>query len=466
LATDASAPLVVEFVDNRAAASAQRKLADVIDRSPQVADRRALSQNIHNSPYMVAQREQIDGVFGKVAQLQGGPEEEELLQGKFAPAQRQGVEDEELLQGQFSAVQRKDPDEDELPQGKFAPAQRQGMEDEELLQGNFAAVQRQSAEEEELQMKKGAGAESPAQLQPASGFHTNNTGLPENLKSGIESLSGMSMDNVNVHYNSSRPAQLNALAYAQGTDIHVASGQEQHLPHEAWHVVQQAQGRVRPTLQMKDGVAVNDDERLEHEADVMGAKALQMRRSKQVAASPSAPLVRSHAPAVQRPTEPGMQPIRQLELSENAQEYVNAELQKENLDDYDDISPNLSSGKIDKLDAIWSSLGQGKKRARKLVAARSIVKQIKTYLATFSAKALEWDKGTYTTARASMEDHCTRHPGTWEDVEEYTDAAITLRDQKWDNRFALGQVNRQRMQDASFFLITTDDKKLVTFGQR
>jgi hypothetical protein len=50
----------------------------------------------------------------------------------------------------------------------------------------------------------------------------------------------MSMDHVKVHYNSSQPAQLNALAYAQGSDIHVAPGQEQHLPHEAWHVVQQA----------------------------------------------------------------------------------------------------------------------------------------------------------------------------------------------------------------------------------
>ena len=101
----------------------------------------------------------------------------------------------------------------------------------------------------------------------------NNTGLPDNLKSGIENLSGMSMDNVRVHYNSAKPAQLNALAYAQGTDIHVASGQEKHLPHEAWHVVQQAQGRVKPTMQMKTGVNVNDDTGLEHEADVMGSKA-------------------------------------------------------------------------------------------------------------------------------------------------------------------------------------------------
>ncbi len=103
----------------------------------------------------------------------------------------------------------------------------------------------------------------------------NNTGLPNHLKSGIENLSGHSMDDVKVHYNSDKPAQLNAHAYAQGNQIHVASGQEKHLPHEAWHVVQQKQGRVKPTLQMKGKVNVNDDVGLEKEADVMGAKAIQ-----------------------------------------------------------------------------------------------------------------------------------------------------------------------------------------------
>jgi len=76
-------------------------------------------------------------------------------------------------------------------------------------------------------------------------------GLPGQLKAGVESLSGMRMDHVKVHYNSSAPAQLNAHAYAQGSDIHLAPGQEKHLPHEAWHVVQQAQGRVKSTTQMK-----------------------------------------------------------------------------------------------------------------------------------------------------------------------------------------------------------------------
>ncbi|MDU8498232.1 DUF4157 domain-containing protein [Pseudomonas syringae] len=114
---------------------------------------------------------------------------------------------------------------------------------------------------------------SPVQAKAAP--TPNRTGMPDTLKSGIESLSGMSMDHVKVHYNSDKPAQLQAHAYAQGSDIHLAPGQEKHLPHEAWHVVQQAQGRVRPTVQMKGGADVNDDAGLEREADVMGHQALQ-----------------------------------------------------------------------------------------------------------------------------------------------------------------------------------------------
>jgi hypothetical protein len=96
----------------------------------------------------------------------------------------------------------------------------------------------------------------------------NKTGLSDNLKAGIENLSGLSMDDVRVHYNSGQPAQLQALAYTQGTDIHVAPGQEKHLPHEAWHVVQQKQGRVKPT-KSAIGVDINEDKNMEREADVM-----------------------------------------------------------------------------------------------------------------------------------------------------------------------------------------------------
>ncbi|MEO9531950.1 MAG: DUF4157 domain-containing protein [Crocinitomicaceae bacterium] len=106
---------------------------------------------------------------------------------------------------------------------------------------------------------------------------TNKTGLPDKLKSGIENLSGHSLDDVKVHYNSSKPKSLNAHAYAKGNEIHLAPGQEKHLPHEAWHVVQQKQGRVKATKQLKGKVALNDDKGLEKEADTMGAKAMQMK---------------------------------------------------------------------------------------------------------------------------------------------------------------------------------------------
>lgn len=107
----------------------------------------------------------------------------------------------------------------------------------------------------------------------------NSNGLPSQLKAGVESLSGVCMDQVQVHYNSDKPAQLNAHAYAQGREIHVASGQEHHLPHEAWHVVQQAQGRVKPTMQLKSGNVINDDLGLEAEADKMGAQAATIQSS-------------------------------------------------------------------------------------------------------------------------------------------------------------------------------------------
>lgn len=102
-------------------------------------------------------------------------------------------------------------------------------------------------------------------------------GLPDPLRSNMEAMSGVALDHVRVHRNSDKPAQMQAHAYAQGSDIYLGSGQEKHLPHEAWHVVQQAQGRVKPTRQMKGKVALNDDTSLEREADVMGAKAMQLR---------------------------------------------------------------------------------------------------------------------------------------------------------------------------------------------
>jgi hypothetical protein len=97
-------------------------------------------------------------------------------------------------------------------------------------------------------------------------------GLPAGIRSGIEAISGHALDDVQVHRNSPRPAEVGALAFTQGNQIHVAPGQDHHLAHEAWHVVQQREGRV-PVTGSVAGQPLNDDHSLEHEADVMSARA-------------------------------------------------------------------------------------------------------------------------------------------------------------------------------------------------
>jgi hypothetical protein len=203
-------------------------LSDGLQQRAAVQSQFALQRMLNQNPSVMAQ--------AKLAETLSG-----------SPVQRQDdlFEDDDVAQTKSSALQRQDmPDEADMP------------DEDELLQGKFQTVQRRTA----------TGSDPSAE--PIQ-RRENNTGLPDTLKAGIEQLSGIALDDVQVHYNSPRPAQLEALAYAQGTDIHVAPGQGQHLPHEAW---QQKQGRVSPTLQTK-GVAINDDPGLESEADQMGARA-------------------------------------------------------------------------------------------------------------------------------------------------------------------------------------------------
>jgi hypothetical protein len=201
-----------QLSDSRSEAAAPTKPQELANNSPQVSRLRSLQQLAKNRPQS-----------RQAAQLQV------LANAKVSSSIQQRI-------------------------GNGIAQRAQAPEQEELVQKKFEFMQRQPNESERKPRE-------------------NNTGLPENIKAGIESLSGQSLDHVRVHYNSAKPAQLNALAYAQGSDIHLAPGQEQHLPHEAWHIVQQAQGRVRPTMQINDGVPVNDDAGLEREADLMGGKA-------------------------------------------------------------------------------------------------------------------------------------------------------------------------------------------------
>jgi len=188
---------------------------------------------------------------GGLAQLQAHADVSSVVHGQLSiqhladnrALQPAGFEEDEL-----QAVQRAPAEEEELAQGK-------GLQlaalDEEMMQGK--ALQREPS-----------SSSSAVSSQAATGA------MPQSLKSGVEALSGMSMDSVQVHRNSAEPAEVGARAFAQGSDIHLGPGQEQHLPHEAWHVVQQAEGRVQPTTSVS-GRPVNDDPGLEAEADRMGA---------------------------------------------------------------------------------------------------------------------------------------------------------------------------------------------------
>ncbi len=90
--------------------------------------------------------------------------------------------------------------------------------------------------------------------------------LPNYLREKFEHKSGLPLDDVQIHYNSDKPAEIGALAYTKGTDIFIGSGQEKHLEHEVGHVIQQKMGSVQPNCTIA-GQEVNIDPVLEAEAD-------------------------------------------------------------------------------------------------------------------------------------------------------------------------------------------------------
>ena len=108
----------------------------------------------------------------------------------------------------------------------------------------------------------------------------NRTGMPDNVKAGMESAFSTDFSGVTVHASSARAPEVGALACTQGSDIHFAPGQfrpdtsagRELLGHELAHVVQQGEGRVRPTCEVA-GMPVNDNGHLEAEADRLGQRA-------------------------------------------------------------------------------------------------------------------------------------------------------------------------------------------------
>ena len=122
----------------------------------------------------------------------------------------------------------------------------------------------------------------PQSAAPAGG---GGAALPGDVRAKMEHAFDFDFSAVRIHEGAQAGA-VQALAYAQGTDIYMAPGQyaphdpkgQELLGHELAHVVQQASGRVSATTQAK-GAELNDDPGLEREADLMGARAARGERA-------------------------------------------------------------------------------------------------------------------------------------------------------------------------------------------
>ena len=128
---------------------------------------------------------------------------------------------------------------------------------------------------------------SAAAVRDTGGLLSDGAGraMPGDVQARMEAAFDTDFSSVRIS-EGPRSRALGARAYTQGAEIHFAPGQYQPhsesgqrlLGHELAHVVQQSQGRVSTTRQMK-GVGLNDDSLLEREADDMADKAMRGERA-------------------------------------------------------------------------------------------------------------------------------------------------------------------------------------------
>jgi hypothetical protein len=147
----------------------------------------------------------------------------------------------------------------------------------------LSGVQRKAVAEltESIWLKAFQGAPEegavPAEALSASG---GGAAMPAAVQAKMEHAFGADLSAVRIH-EGPQAASIGAAAYTRGTDIHFAPGHydpssergQELLGHELTHVVQQSHGRVSAPVQGKGAVTINSDAGLEHEADVLGARA-------------------------------------------------------------------------------------------------------------------------------------------------------------------------------------------------
>jgi hypothetical protein len=131
-----------------------------------------------------------------------------------------------------------------------------------------------------LALQRAVGNQAFGSLLPGRADTAPASGLPPALLAKMQTAFGTDFSDVRVDRASPSATALGALAYTQGSRIHVAPGHwapqtprgQELIGHELAHVVQQRAGRVRATAQFK-GVGLNDNAALESEAESLGARA-------------------------------------------------------------------------------------------------------------------------------------------------------------------------------------------------
>ena len=226
--------------------------------------------------------------------------------GKPRPVQRQGPEEEEEpLQGRFEPVQLQDRRKRRSRvQGRFEPVQLQGPEEEEEPCAGAVRARAASGTGGRGGAVAGAVRAGPApgprrsrrcgrpRLRPA-----RRVGARKRHRDARRAQGRRRVAVRHVARRGPRPlrlagaGRLDAVAFTQGSEIHVAPGQKRHLPHEAWHVVQQAQGRVQPTTQLQVASRSTTTRRSSGRRTRWGAKASAIAAKAQLKADEAGPRI-------------------------------------------------------------------------------------------------------------------------------------------------------------------------------
>lgn len=167
---------------------------------------------------------------------------------------------QETSQNNSVAQRQAQPGAKSTKEGQKSPIQAK----QKIIQAKQRPIQ---AKQQPIQAKQ-----RPVQRNTGSSSSGGNTNEAQ-VKANVSALMGTDVSDAKVHYNSNKPAQLQAEATAQGNQVHIAPGKEQHLGHELTHIAQQKQGRVQANFQANNGVGINNDPKLEKEADNIGAQA-------------------------------------------------------------------------------------------------------------------------------------------------------------------------------------------------